>query len=88
MPPGYLPEWHVGVRMEVGKKKKKNKLVGFITGVPANVQTGQSIMPMCEINFLCCWKKLRGKRLAPLLIKEVQCTMMQPAAALSKAIGR
>merc|ERR1711865_1280873 len=55
--------------MKVGKKKEKNKLVGFITGVPANVQTGESIMPMCEINFLCCWKKLRGKRLAPLLIK-------------------
>jgi len=69
MPPGYLPEWHVGVRMTT--KKKKSKLVGFITGVPANVQTGESIMPMCEINFLCCWKKLRGKRLAPLLIKEV-----------------
>jgi len=70
MPPGYLPEWHVGVRWK-GKKGDKNKLVGFITGVPANIQTGESVMPMCEINFLCCWKKLRGKRLAPLLIKEV-----------------
>jgi glycylpeptide N-tetradecanoyltransferase len=26
---------------------------------------------MCEINFLCVHKKLRSKRLAPVLIKEV-----------------
>jgi glycylpeptide N-tetradecanoyltransferase len=28
-------------------------------------------MPMVEINFLCVHKKLRSKRLAPMLIKEV-----------------
>jgi len=70
MPPGYLPEWHVGVRWK-GKKGNKNKLVALITGVPAQIQTLESVMPMCEINFLCCWKKLRGVRMAPLLIKEV-----------------
>eukprot|EP00656_Telonema_subtile_P054245 TRINITY_DN805_c0_g1_i1.p1 TRINITY_DN805_c0_g1~~TRINITY_DN805_c0_g1_i1.p1 ORF type:complete len:437 (-),score=123.46 TRINITY_DN805_c0_g1_i1:184-1494(-) len=70
MPPGYIPDWHVGVRWK-GKKGDKNNLVGFITGIPANIRTGDNVMGMCEINFLCCWKKLRGKRLAPLLIKEV-----------------
>ena len=30
-----------------------------------------SVMKMCEINFLCVHKKLRSKRLAPVLIKEV-----------------
>eukprot|EP00658_Telonema_sp_P-2_P071903 TRINITY_DN6110_c0_g6_i1.p1 TRINITY_DN6110_c0_g6~~TRINITY_DN6110_c0_g6_i1.p1 ORF type:complete len:434 (-),score=97.87 TRINITY_DN6110_c0_g6_i1:269-1570(-) len=70
MPPGYIKDWHVGVIWR-GKKGDKNKLVGFITGIPANVRTQDQEMKMCEINFLCCWKKLRGKRLAPLLIKEV-----------------
>lgn len=28
-------------------------------------------MPMVEINFLCVHKKLRSKRLAPVLIKEI-----------------
>ena len=60
----------MGVRWK-GKKGDKNKLVGFITGIPADIRTGETTMLMCEINFLCCWKKLRGKRLAPLLIKEV-----------------
>merc|ERR1711907_373799 len=31
----------------------------------------ESTMKMCEINFLCVHKKLRSKRLAPVLIKEV-----------------
>ena len=30
-----------------------------------------SVKKMCEINFLCVHKKLRSKRLAPVLIKEV-----------------
>jgi len=71
MPPGYIPDWHVGVRWKGTEAKPKNKLVGFITGIPANIRTGKNVMGMCEINFLCCWKKLRGARLAPLLIKEV-----------------
>jgi len=55
---------------------QKDKLVAFITGIPADVavQTasrGKHQQIMCEVNFLCCWKKLRGKRLAPMLIKEV-----------------
>ena len=33
-PPGYLKEWHTGVRVT-----KSNKLVGFISGVPANIRS-------------------------------------------------
>jgi hypothetical protein len=32
------------------------------------------VVPMVEINFLCVHKKLRSKRLAPVLIKVGGCT--------------
>merc|ERR1711972_1009580 len=47
------------------------KLVGFITGIPANIQVFDNLIKMVEINFLCVHKKLRSKRLAPVLIKEI-----------------
>merc|ERR1740139_102089 len=47
------------------------KLVGFITGIPASVQVYEPTIKMVEINFLCVHKKLRSKRLAPVLIKEI-----------------
>jgi glycylpeptide N-tetradecanoyltransferase len=65
-PPGYLDFWHLGVRV-----KGKGKLVGFITGIPANIQVHDNVVKMVEINFLCVHKKLRSKRLAPVLIKEI-----------------
>jgi len=65
-PPGYLQQWHVGVRVQ-----KTHKLVGFITGIPANIQVYDTCVKMAEINFLCVHKKLRSKRLAPVLIKEI-----------------
>lgn len=66
-PPGYIPEWHLGVRAASGKKK----LVGFITGIPVEMSVHGKKRKMCEINFLCVHKKLRDKRLAPMLIKEI-----------------
>ena len=63
-PPGFYPQWHVGVRVS-----GSGKLVGFITGVPANVQVAGKVLSVAEINFLCVHKKLRSKRLAPVLIK-------------------
>jgi len=66
-PPGYKRQWHVGVRGQTGKKK----LLAFITGVPANMSVYKRQVPMVEINFLCVHKKLRTKRLAPVLIKEI-----------------
>ena len=65
-PPGYLQEWHTGVRIT-----KSSKLVGFISAVPANIRVHDAPKKMVEINFLCVHKKLRSKRLAPVLIKEI-----------------
>ena len=45
------------------------KLVGFITAVPARVRVRATSLAMVEINYLCVHKKLRAKRLAPVLIK-------------------
>jgi len=65
-PPGFLQNWHLGVRV-----KTTRKLVGFITGIPASIKVNDDLTPMAEINFLCVHKKLRSKRLAPVLIKEI-----------------
>jgi len=70
MPPGYHKEWHVGVRVSSNKK-----LVAFISGVPITFRVRERKIDSVEINYLCIRKKLRSKRLAPVLIKEVtrQC---------------
>ncbi|KAD0423214.1 hypothetical protein R6Q59_028731 [Mikania micrantha] len=65
-PPGYYRSWHIGVRVKLSKK-----LVAFVTGVPAKIRVKDTIVDMAEINFLCVHKKLRSKRLAPVMIKEV-----------------
>lgn len=64
--PEYQKDWIVGVRVD-----KNKKLVGFITGIPTTVVIDKDKKSMAEINFLCVHKKLRTKRLAPVLIKEV-----------------
>ncbi|CAG5120226.1 unnamed protein product [Candidula unifasciata] len=65
-PPGWLREWHCGVRVI-----KSKKLVGFISAVPAHIRVYDRLKKMVEINFLCVHKKLRAKRVAPVLIKEI-----------------
>jgi len=65
-PPGFLPDLHLGVRV-----KTSRKLVGFLTGIPAKISVHEQSVDMVEINFLCVHKKLRSKRLAPVLIKEI-----------------
>eukprot|EP00252_Welwitschia_mirabilis_P004697 TRINITY_DN14997_c0_g1_i1.p1 TRINITY_DN14997_c0_g1~~TRINITY_DN14997_c0_g1_i1.p1 ORF type:complete len:420 (+),score=59.93 TRINITY_DN14997_c0_g1_i1:574-1833(+) len=65
-PPAYFKSWHIGVRTKVS-----GRLVGFITGVPAKIRVRDQVVLMAEINFLCVHKKLRSKRLAPVLIKEI-----------------
>ncbi|KAK7054778.1 glycylpeptide N-tetradecanoyltransferase [Paramarasmius palmivorus] len=65
-PPGYFKEWHVGVRV-----KSNRKLVAFISGVPMKLRVRKNVFMAAEINYLCVHKKLRSKRLAPVLIKEV-----------------
>lgn len=65
-PPGWRADWHVGVRVAA-----TGRLVAFISGVPAAMRVRGAGVPVAEINFLCVHKKLRQKRLAPLLIREV-----------------
>ncbi|KZT40884.1 N-myristoyl transferase [Sistotremastrum suecicum HHB10207 ss-3] len=69
-PPNYVPEWHLGVRVASNKK-----LVAFISGIPIHLNVRGNRFTGSEINFLCVHKKLRSKRLAPVLIKEItrQC---------------
>ncbi|ORX89853.1 N-myristoyl transferase [Basidiobolus meristosporus CBS 931.73] len=65
-PPGWKKAWHLGVRATTNQK-----LVAFISGVPADLKIRTNVRHLVEINFLCIHKKLRSKRLAPLLIKEI-----------------
>lgn len=66
MPPGCLREWHVAVRAI-----KSKKMIGFISAIPVTMSIYKKVVPMVEINFLCVHKKLRSKRLAPVLIREI-----------------
>lgn len=65
-PPGCKKEWHVGVRVT-----KSGKLVGFISAIPSTIRVYKETKKMVEINFLCVHKKLRSKRVAPVLIREI-----------------
>jgi len=65
-PPGWQKDWHCGVRAE-----KSGKLLGFISAIPATIRIYNHQQKMVEINFLCVHKKLRSKRVAPVLIREI-----------------
>ncbi|CAF4047900.1 unnamed protein product, partial [Adineta steineri] len=64
--PDWLKKFHVGVRVT-----KNSKLVGFISAVPIRIRVYDKELSMVDINFLCVHKKLRLKRLSPVLIKEI-----------------
>jgi glycylpeptide N-tetradecanoyltransferase len=64
MPPNYFPDLIVGV-------KCNNRLVASICGIPMMLNIYGKIIDTIEINFLCIHPKLRQKRLAPVMIKEV-----------------
>lgn len=66
MAPGWKKQYHVGVRAS-----ESRKLVAFISAVPVRLRVRDKTVMCSEVNFLCIHKKLRGKRLAPVLIKEV-----------------
>ncbi|KAI2601943.1 peptide N-myristoyl transferase [Hypoxylon sp. NC1633] len=66
MPPGWKKEWHRGVRAT-----QSRKLVGFIAAIPVELRVRNKTLHASEVNFLCIHKKLRSKRLAPVLIKEI-----------------
>uniref|UniRef100_A0A0K0G132 Glycylpeptide N-tetradecanoyltransferase n=1 Tax=Strongyloides venezuelensis TaxID=75913 RepID=A0A0K0G132_STRVS len=65
-PPGWLKTWHCGVRATSSKK-----LLAFISAIPVVIKTYDKKTQMVEINFLCVHKKLRSKRVAPVLIREI-----------------
>lgn len=64
--PGQRKNWLVGVRVNETKK-----MVGFISAIPIRVRIHNCVMSTSVVNFLCVHKKLRSKRLAPMLIKEI-----------------
>jgi glycylpeptide N-tetradecanoyltransferase len=65
-PPRWLKDWHVGVRVA-----KSGRLIAFISAIPAEIKVFKKSLKVVEINFLCVHKKLRSKRLAPVLIREI-----------------
>ncbi|XP_051523433.1 glycylpeptide N-tetradecanoyltransferase 1b isoform X2 [Myxocyprinus asiaticus] len=65
-PPGWQSQWYCGVRVNASQK-----LVGFISAIPATIKIFDTEIKMVEVNFLCVHKKLRFKRMAPVLIKEI-----------------
>jgi len=66
-PPGWKTPWLCAVRAA----SKNKKMVGFISAIPATIQVKNVKTQMVEINFLCVHKRLRSKRLAPTLIREI-----------------
>lgn len=65
-PPHWRKDWHVGVRVA-----KSGRLIAFISAIPAEIKVFERSLKVVEINFLCVHKKLRSKRLAPVLIREI-----------------
>lgn len=62
--PDYIQEWHVSVQ-------KNGEIMGFISAIPTMVFLCGKNVPVAEVNFLCVNKKLRKKRLMPVLSKEI-----------------
>lgn len=66
-PPGWQKSWYPCVRVAA-----TGKMVAFISAIPTSIQLRDNdLIKSVEINFLCVHKKLRSKRLAPVLIKEI-----------------
>jgi glycylpeptide N-tetradecanoyltransferase len=59
-------DWILGVQVKANKK-----LVGFVTAYPGMLRIRDTTIPVANVNFMCVHKKLRDKRLFPLLLKEV-----------------
>ncbi|XP_034564113.1 glycylpeptide N-tetradecanoyltransferase 2-like isoform X2 [Notolabrus celidotus] len=65
-PPNWLVQWNCGVRVN-----SNNKLVGFIAAVPAEVRIYEMEKRIVQVKLLCVHKKLRLKRMTPVLIREL-----------------
>ncbi|GAB5360815.1 hypothetical protein AAMO2058_000659600 [Amorphochlora amoebiformis] len=66
--PGYISDWFVGVR----DSTEKNALVGCIFATPMTAWIDGKKVSMALINFLTLAHRLRSRRLAPVLIKEMK----------------
>lgn len=66
MSPGWKKHWWVGVRAT-----QSRKLVAFISGIPMKLRVRENVLDSAEVNFICVHKRLRSKRMAPVLIREV-----------------
>lgn len=68
--PHFLKQWHCSV-FQKSSEKESGKIVGFISAIPVEIFIHNKPVKKVEINFLCVNEKLRSKRLAPVLIKEI-----------------
>ncbi|KAF2148747.1 N-myristoyl transferase [Myriangium duriaei CBS 260.36] len=66
MAPHWKKSWHIGVRAVTSKR-----LVAFISAIPLTLKVKEKEINASEVNFMCVHKKLRSKRLAPVLIMEI-----------------
>uniref|UniRef100_A0A3Q3X940 Glycylpeptide N-tetradecanoyltransferase n=1 Tax=Mola mola TaxID=94237 RepID=A0A3Q3X940_MOLML len=65
-PPNWVDQWHCGVRVD-----SNQKLVGFIAAVPADILIYETEKRLVQVKLLCVHKKLRLKRMTPVLIREL-----------------
>ncbi|KAI6363200.1 hypothetical protein MCOR25_005986 [Pyricularia grisea] len=66
MSPDWRKQWWVGVRAT-----QSRKLVAFISAIPMKLRVRENVLQCAEVNFICVHKRLRSKRMAPVLIREV-----------------
>jgi glycylpeptide N-tetradecanoyltransferase len=66
-PPGFVPEWLLGVRLS-----SNNRLVAFNGAIPVTLRIEDAPIPMYAMNFLCVHQKLRMKNLVPLIVEEIK----------------
>ena len=80
--PGWTRDWHVGVRAT-----QSRKLVAFIAAIPVELRVRDKVLHSSEVNFLVVHKKLRAKRLTPVLIKEItrKCNLREVWQAIYTA---
>ncbi|CAL8301562.1 unnamed protein product [Lota lota] len=71
-PPGWQAQWLCGVRVSTNQK-----LVGFISAAPACLRIHDTERKVAQVNFLCVHRKLRQKRMSPVLIRELTRRVQQ-----------
>ncbi|PIO64967.1 Myristoyl-CoA:protein N-myristoyltransferase domain protein [Teladorsagia circumcincta] len=81
--PGWLPQWHCGVRA-----KQSGRLLAFIAAVPQTVRVYDKERPMVEINFLCVHKKLRywHRSLNPKKLIDVKFSHLSAKMTMARTI--